>query len=121
MVSSYWDTQTSGQSSAFGSATHIAGGLTTAQMQGVLQAGFNNTVWGTGASLFPYLLWQFSSGTPQTVSGTAFSDGGVQFVDFLLHGRKSLRRKYISLGAEQALDVLAHRHSLADGAGKEPA
>jgi hypothetical protein len=69
---SYWDTQTSGQTTSDGLAT----GLTTAQLLGSLPAGFDSTVWGTGHQLFPYFLWQYPSGTPQAISGLAFKDGG---------------------------------------------
>jgi filamentous hemagglutinin family protein len=69
---SYWDTQTSGATfSAAGT------GLTTAQLQGVLQAGFSTTAWSTGSGLYPYLTWQFAAGTtPQSLSGIASQANG---------------------------------------------
>ena len=54
IAKSYWDTETSGQSSSDGGT-----GKTTAQLQGTLPAGFNPLIWGTGSGLFPYLNWQY--------------------------------------------------------------
>lgn len=79
----YFDTQTTGQSTpgtSFGviNLTPPPGtGVTTAQLQGALPAGFDSGTWGTGAGLFPYFLWQYpiSGGTPQAVSGTMFNYG----------------------------------------------
>ncbi|HTV30857.1 MAG TPA: MBG domain-containing protein, partial [Xanthobacteraceae bacterium] len=67
----YWDTETSGQSTSAGGI-----GMTTAQLQGTLPGGFGNTVWGTGAGLYPYFLWQYPT-TPEAISGKAYSDAGV--------------------------------------------
>ena len=51
--------------------------MTTAQLQGVLQAGFNATAWSTGTGLYPYLNWQFAAGTtPQSISGIAYQANG---------------------------------------------
>jgi fibronectin-binding autotransporter adhesin len=71
ITDAYWDTQTSGASSSAGGT-----GLTTAQLQGALPTGFSTAVWGTGAGLFPYLLRQFPTGVPDTVSGTAYTSQG---------------------------------------------
>lgn len=72
----YWNTQTSGQSQA------ASGGLvngitwrTTAQLQGGLPSGFSSSIWGTGANLYPYFTWRYST-TPIAISGKAFSNGG---------------------------------------------
>ena len=78
ITSSYWDTGTSGIANLSQGAGNIANdsgiaGKTTANLQSALPAGFDNTVWGTGPGLYPYLLWQFPSGTPQAISGTVFS------------------------------------------------
>lgn len=57
VATSYWDTQTSGL------ATSAAGtGLTTAQLQGTLPAGFVPGTWGTQANAYPYLTWRFPTG-----------------------------------------------------------
>ncbi len=65
---SYWDTETSGQSSSHGGT-----GLTTAQLQLRLRAGFSGSTWSIVAGKsFPYLNWQFS-GTPEVVSGMALN------------------------------------------------
>lgn len=62
----YWDTQTSGQSKSAGGV-----GLTTAQLQSGLPAGFSSADWKIVAGKsFPYLAWQFASGTPEVISGT---------------------------------------------------
>ena len=70
ITNSYWDTQTSGQPASGGGS-----GLTTAQLQGSLPSGFDSAVWGTGSGLYPYLK-SFYSGTPQAITGTAYSNGG---------------------------------------------
>ena len=74
ITNSYWDTQTSGQPVSGGGS-----GLTTAQLQGTLPTGFNSAVWGTGSGLYPYLK-SFYSGTPQAITGTAYSNGGGTFL-----------------------------------------
>lgn len=75
----YWDMQTSGMSYGIGVGA-VAGitGLTTAELQGALPAGFDNAVWGTGAGLYPYFYRTYAllDGTPQSVSGIVYSDGG---------------------------------------------
>ena len=71
ITDAYWDTQTSGTTSSAGGT-----GLTTSQLQGTLPPGFGNTVWGTDAGLFPYLLRQYPNGAPEIVSGTAYSSQG---------------------------------------------
>ena len=54
-----------------------ATGLTTSALQATLQAGWNSNTWGIVANTsYPFLKWQFPSGTPQVVSGIAFSDHG---------------------------------------------
>ncbi|MGD9862569.1 MAG: GLUG motif-containing protein, partial [Pseudodonghicola sp.] len=69
VTQSYWDTQTSGTTSGYGT------GLTTAQLQGTLPTGFSSATWGTGANLYPYFGWQYAT-TPEAVSGIAYSDAG---------------------------------------------
>jgi filamentous hemagglutinin family protein len=65
---SYFDTQTTGQGGA--------GGLTTAQLQAALQAGFDPAVWGILPGLsYPYLKWRFPLG-PSVVSGKAIDIAG---------------------------------------------
>ncbi len=73
VTDSYWDTETSGQSSGGTGAVP----LTTAQMQGTFanMPGFAGPTWATSAGLFPYLSWQYAS-TPQAISGIAYSNGG---------------------------------------------
>ncbi|SAI59320.1 Immunoglobulin A1 protease precursor [Bordetella ansorpii] len=73
VISSYWNTATSGQATSSGGGT----ALTTAQMQGILLPGFDPSIWSTGAGLYPYLQWQFAAGeTPKAVSGTVTGAGG---------------------------------------------
>ena len=50
-------------------------GRTTAQLQGGLPSGFSSSIWGTGANLYPYFTWRYST-TPIAISGKAFSNGG---------------------------------------------
>jgi filamentous hemagglutinin family protein len=71
ITNSYWDTQTSGDTSSAGGT-----GLTTAQLQSALPSGFSAVVWGAGSGLFPYLLKEFSNGAPDIVSGTAYTGVG---------------------------------------------
>ncbi len=75
IVSSAWDTQTTGLSAGVGSGSATGTtGLTTAQLQsGTLPTGFDTTAWGAAAGLYPYLRSAFPNG-PQAVSGTAYSD-----------------------------------------------
>jgi hypothetical protein len=54
VTASYWDTQTSGQTTSAGGT-----GLTTAQLKSGLPAGFSSTVWGINRRInggYPYLL-----------------------------------------------------------------
>ncbi len=71
----YWDSGTTGQTTSAGSAN--GNGVSTATLQGALQAGWSGTTWSivAGAS-YPYLAWEVASGTPQVVSGIAYSDHG---------------------------------------------
>lgn len=70
VTNSYWDTQTSGQS------TSAAGtGLTTAQLQsGTLPNGFDPTVWFDIAGQFPELLWQAPATTGDQISPYIFAN-----------------------------------------------
>ncbi len=68
VTNSYWDTQTTGQSTSAGGT-----GQTTAQFKSGLPSGFDSTVWGISATInngYPYLLWQVASTSP--VSTTTF-------------------------------------------------
>jgi filamentous hemagglutinin family protein len=78
---SYWNSETSGQATGIGFDNNNQQvnviGLTTAQLQGVLPAGFSATRWSTGAGLYAYLNWQFAAGTtPQSISGIAYKADG---------------------------------------------
>ncbi len=76
VTSSYWDTQTTGQSTSAEGGT----GRTTAQLQSALPSGFSSGDWSIVAGKsFPYLTWQVPSGTPQVISGTigGSSDAGI--------------------------------------------
>ena len=85
VISSYWDMQTSGWTTSAGGSGVV--GLTTAQLQGVLQAGFNATAWSTGTGLYPYLNWQFAAGTtPQSLSGIAHQANGTSLAGAVLAG-----------------------------------
>jgi fibronectin-binding autotransporter adhesin len=79
ITNSYFDTETSGvlASNGAGNIPSDSGitGETTAQLMGTLPSGFSNATWGTGSGLLPYLLWQFPSGTPQSISGTVTNNG----------------------------------------------
>ncbi|MGX5666596.1 GLUG motif-containing protein [Rhizobium daejeonense] len=75
ITNAYWNTQTSGQSVGIYGGLGSATARTTAQLQGSLPAGFSSSIWGTGANLYPYFKWQYST-TPVAVSGTAYSDAG---------------------------------------------
>ena len=78
ITSSYWDTETSGQSSSVGGGT----GLPTLQLQSALPSGFSASAWDIVAGKsFPYLAWQIPNGTPQVVAGTVLStEGGTAVV-----------------------------------------
>jgi len=57
----YWDTETSGQNQGAGNVVNEPGltGLTTAQFQSGLPAGFDANVWGENAKInggVPYLI-----------------------------------------------------------------
>ncbi len=73
VTNSFWDTETSGQTTSAGGT-----GRTTAQLQAALASGWGANGWAivNGVS-YPYLQWQVPNGTPQVVSGVAFSDRGV--------------------------------------------
>ena len=79
LSASYWDALTTGQSGAQLGAT----GATTATLQnsgtnGGLPSSWSSSIWAIvpGVS-YPYLQWEFTSGTPQVVSGAAYGDRGV--------------------------------------------
>ena len=79
LSASYWDAGTTGQSGAEAGATSV----TTATLQnsgtnGGLPSGWSSSIWAIvpGVS-YPYLSWEFPSGTPQVVSGSAYGDRGV--------------------------------------------
>ncbi len=75
VTNSYWDTQTTGQSSSAGGT-----GQTTAQLQrGYLPDGFQAPVWSTGYSsnVYPFLQSFYPNGV-QAISGTAYSDAGTK-------------------------------------------
>ena len=81
ITAGYWDTETSGVLTGIGldGNAQTVTGDTTAQLQsGTLPSGFDNTVWGTGSGLYPYFLWQYptAGGTPQAISGVAYSNSG---------------------------------------------
>ena len=81
-TTNYWDTLTTGQGSA-GSGTDTAQGLTTAQMQAsnttlpatYTTSSWSGAIWSVVAGSYPYLS-ALVSGTPQVVSGFAYSDHG---------------------------------------------
>ncbi|MFD2181536.1 filamentous hemagglutinin N-terminal domain-containing protein, partial [Rhodoplanes azumiensis] len=72
VTDSYWDTQTTGRSSSAGGT-----GTTRAALQAALPSAWDTSVWGLIAGVsYPYLK-SFWSGTPQVVSGTAYTNNGV--------------------------------------------
>ena len=74
VTSSYWDTQTTGQSTSAGGMP-----LTTAAFTSGLPSGFDATAWGRNGGInngFPYLLWQLPSGS-QVIAGYVFNDIGI--------------------------------------------
>ncbi|SFX49705.1 MBG domain-containing protein [Azotobacter vinelandii] len=75
IVLSYWNTETTGQSSGIGGGNGNAIARTTAQLQGTLPTGFSASIWGAGANLYPYFGWRYPT-TPIAVSGLAYSDAG---------------------------------------------
>jgi hypothetical protein len=61
LTDNYWDTQTGGESQGYGCNANEPGitGLTTAQLQSGLPAGFDPTIWAENPSInngFPYLI-----------------------------------------------------------------
>jgi filamentous hemagglutinin family protein len=67
VTNSYW----------YGAATGVsvsAGGGMLQEGSTSLPTGFASTVWGMTTSGYPYLLSEYPTGPPQTVSGTAYSD-----------------------------------------------
>lgn len=91
VASSYWNSETSGQSIGMGSDSRSQSAnvtsRTTAQLQdGSLPAGFG-AAWSSGAGLYPYLTWQFAAGTtPQSVSGIAYNADGTALAGALVAG-----------------------------------
>nr|WP_170131910.1 YDG domain-containing protein [Zavarzinia compransoris] len=72
LSSNYFDTATAGITAGGPGVT----GLTTAALQGgSLPAGFNSTVWSTGAGLYPYLTAAFPGGV-QALTGIATLGAG---------------------------------------------
>ena len=76
----YWDSQTSGVANGIGAdnnnqAANVTG-LATAALLNTL-GGYSTADWATGPGLLPYLQWQFPTGTPQAISGFAYSDRGL--------------------------------------------
>jgi len=80
----YWDTQATGQSSSAAGT-----GLTTAQLQSALPAGFDPSAWGIVAgTTYPFLATEQTpsattldtiTGTATTLTGTVISDGTIAF------------------------------------------
>ena len=113
VVTSYWDTQTSGSTTSAGGS-----GLTTAQLQGVLQAGFTTAAWGTGTGLYPYLNWQFAAGTtPLSVSGNAYQANGFALAGAVLAGTLNGTTLAGSTGANGYYYFLLPQGSIASGNG----
>ena len=113
VATSYWDMQTSGWTTSQGGS-----GLTTAQLQGVLQAGFTTAAWGTGTGLYPYLNWQFAAGTtPQSVSGIAYQANGSALAGATLGGTLNGAALAGSTGANGYYYFLLPQGSIASGNG----
>ena len=77
VTDSYWDITSSGRATGVvsGGSGSTYTGLTTAQLQTALQTNFTNPTWAIVAGMsYPYLQWQFPSGTPQVVAGYAYAD-----------------------------------------------
>jgi filamentous hemagglutinin family protein len=119
----YFDIQTTGQGTA-GTSSGITGtpppgtGVTTAQLQGTLPAGFDSSIWGTASGLFPYFLWQYpiSGGTPQAVSGTLFNYGGATAPINILDNGVSITPSSVSIAPEDGYYyLLLPPNSIADG------
>jgi hypothetical protein len=79
VTNSYWDTETTHQSSSSGSPDTDS--VATVGLQDTLSfpsGSFDGAVWGTGPGLYPYFLWQYmptpSAPTPQAISGTVYKD-----------------------------------------------
>ena len=75
---SYFDTDTSGTTTNVGSnfGTTSATGKSTATLQAALPSGLDSTIWAINpGNSYPYLINAFS-GTPEVISGTAYSDTG---------------------------------------------
>jgi hypothetical protein len=79
ITNDYYDTLTSGAANAIGTGTLSAGavGETTTALQAALPAGFASGWAIVAGTSYPYLSWEFPSGTPQVVSGIVYSDSGV--------------------------------------------
>jgi filamentous hemagglutinin family protein len=77
---SYWDTQTSGQSTGIGNdmgTTSDITGLMTLQLQGSFASGLGASFSGGANGLYPYLTSFFPGGV-QAVSGVAYADAGTR-------------------------------------------
>jgi hypothetical protein len=74
VTNSYWDVQTTGQSTSVGGT-----GLTDAQLKSGLPSGFDPTVWGSSPNVnneYPYLLWQkVGAASAPTVTAIAPTSG----------------------------------------------
>jgi filamentous hemagglutinin family protein len=116
VTSSYWDTLTSGLATSAGGVG--VAGLTTAQLQGVLPTGFSNTVWSTGAGLYPYLNWQFAAGTtPQSLSGIAHQANGTALAGAVLAGTVNGAAFVGATGANGYYYLLLPQGTTAQGSG----
>ena len=116
VTASYWDVQTSGRTSSAGGSG--AAGLPTAQLQGALPTGFSNTVWSTGAGLYPYLTWQFAAGTtPQSLSGIAYQANGTALAGATLAGTVNGAVFAGATGADGYYYFLLPQGSTAQGSG----
>lgn len=83
----YWNSVTSGNTVGIGGGvTSGVTGLTLAQLQGVLPAYFDNTVWATASGLYPYLKSQYPNGTPQAISGFAQNGDAAGQVATVING-----------------------------------
>ena len=66
---SYWDTQTTGQTTSANGGS----GRTTAQLQSALPSGFDTAIWGGGGGLYPYMK---AFGVPKPITGFAYQANG---------------------------------------------
>jgi filamentous hemagglutinin family protein len=119
VTNSYWDKLTTGQTTSPESVN--SDGLTTTALQASLQPGLNDGAFGIVAGVtYPYLTWQFPSGTPQVLAGTVYASNGTtpvtgQSVSALVDGEQITPLVSMSSGIDGYYYLLLAPGTIATG------